>query len=268
MLNNSLYKSSLALTASTLLTLLTFATTATAASLHSERDGDGDLSDNGLTPTPLGELSLGSNTLNATFNADFPDYFTFTIPEGLVLTNIALNSWEASPSFEDIAFFGVQEGKQFDFVFPNDNQENPAQGLLGWSHLRSTQVGSLDKILLEMSLSNINPVDSGVDAIYKAEADSDPYAGVPGLTDEERNTLTERLSTLSSAWAPGATGFSPAVLKPGSYSFWLRQGSETLIEVDLDFQTAEQPAATPEPFSIFSLATTLGLGILAKKQRS
>ena len=79
-----------------------------------------------LIPTSVGE------------NAEFPDYFTFTVPEGLVLTEIALHSWTASPTFEDIAFFAVQEGTQFDFVFPNENQENPADPLLGWSHLRNT----------------------------------------------------------------------------------------------------------------------------------
>ena len=277
MLNNSLYKSSLTLAASAL-TLLTFATTATAASLHSERDGDGDLSDNGLAPTPLGELTVGSNTLNATFNAASPDYFTFIVPEGQALTKIVLNSWTAfeqsgSLTFEDIAFFAVKTGPTFDFDLAAGEEGNRAEGLLGWSHLRTTQlldtqvgdtlVKASDKILLEISLSGTNPTTNGIDALYKAEAASDPYAGL-----DNRDELTERLFTLSDTWESGATGFSPPFLGPGEYSFWLRQGSETLIEVDLDFQTAEQPAATPEPFSIFGLATTIGLGILAKKQRS
>ncbi|MDJ0742052.1 MAG: hypothetical protein QNJ32_01685 [Xenococcaceae cyanobacterium MO_167.B27] len=212
-----------------------------------------------LIPTSVGE------------NAEFPDYFTFTVPEGLVLKEIALNSWTASPTFEDIAFFAVQEGTQFDFVFPNENQENPADTLLGWSHLRNTQVGDSDKILLEMSRSNTNSLDNGIDDIYQAEADNNPYSEIEELTPEEQETLTQNLRNLSSRWASGADGFS-LPLESGDYYFWLRQGSPILIEVDLDFKTAStsvtEPVGTPKPFSIFSLATTVGLGILITKQRS
>ncbi len=273
MLNNFSSRSFVTLVTSTL-TLLIVPTTATAGILYDESaTGAIDLSNVNLEPTFLGSLDKGSNTLNANFNAEFPDYFTLVVPEGLALTNIALNSWQATDefgasTFEDIAFFAVQTGNTFDFEYrASDPPGNRAVGLLGWSHLRTTQlldsqvgdtlIPASDKILLEMSRSNTNSLTNGIDAIYQAEADSDPYAGL-----DDRDALTERLRTLSTTWEFGAEGFS-LPLESGVYSFWLRQGSPTLIEVDLDFQTA----STPEPFSLIALATVVGLGITLKKRQ-
>ena len=272
MLNNFSSRSFVTLVTSTL-TLLIVPTTATAGILYDESaNGAIDLSNVNLEPTFLGSLGEGSNTLNATFNAESPDYFTLVIPEGLALTNIALNSWQATDefgasTFEDIAFFAIKRGNTFDFDLAAGEPGNRAVGLLGWSHLRTTQlldsqvgdtlIPASDKILLEMSRSNTNSLTNGIDEIYQAEADSDPYAGL-----DDRDTLTERLRTLSTTWESGADGFS-LPLESGVYSFWLRQGSDTLIEVDLDFQTA----STPEPFSLIALATVVGLGITLKKQK-
>lgn len=272
MLNSFLSRFSQIATILTLI-LLSLPTTASAASLHNE-DVDGDLSDDGLNPTVLGELTLGNNSLRATFNKGEtnpdPDYFTFTVPEGLVLTNIVLQSWQTSPTFEDIAFFAVQEGTVFDYVFPNELEE-PAEGLLGWSHLRSTQVGDPEKILTEMAVSNLSPEVSGLDEVYQAEANSNPYspreiARLPEDVTEE--DLINNLANLGDTWLPGAEGFS-IPLEAGDYSFWLRQGSDTNITVEFDFITGQiqAQASVPESFSVVGIFTAFGLGIMLNRKR-
>ena len=268
MLNIFLSRFSLVVAISTL-TLLSVSPTTKAFSLHNE-DLDGNLSDNGLNPTVLGELNLGTNSLKATFNAGetnpSPDYFTFTVPEELVLTEIVLQSWETSPEFEDIAFFAIQRGTVFDYVFPNDNLANPAEGLLGWSHLRSTQVGDKEKILLEMSLSNLEPQVSGLKEIYEEEANNNPYSSeqIARLPkDVTEQDLIDSLNNLTGLWASGATGFS-LPLEPGDYSLWLRQGSDINVTVELDFNTAKAPV--PEPFSIVGIFTAFGWGIMLKRK--
>jgi hypothetical protein len=241
--------------------LFGFASGTQAASLWNEAT-DGDLSDQGLSPTALGALSPGSNVLKATFNAGTtnpsPDYFTFEIPEGSVLVGIELLSWASSPTFEDIAFMAVQEGPAFDFTVPADRSN--ANGLFGWTHLRSTQVGS-NKILFEMSVSNRAPAESGVDAFYAQEATTYPPDLLAQFPD-----LPDRLRALETQWAPGAQGFN-LPLKAGTYSFWLRQGSNTNITTEFDFKTA--PVSTPEPASGLALGIVFGTGLLmAKKQQN
>jgi hypothetical protein len=211
---------------------LSLAPSASGSSLWNE-NLDGDLSNQGLEPTSLGRLQQGTNSLQATFNAGDlspdPDYFTLTVPQGLMLKEIVLQSWTASPIFEDIAFFGVQEGKRFDFVVPPE--KNSASGLLGWTHLRSAQIGN--DILAEIGASNLSPEQSGF--------------------------------PLPAPWVPGASGFE-IPLGTGDYSFWLRQGSDVNITVELDFEAVAVPVAVPESFSITGGAVALGLGWLLRKK--
>lgn len=212
--------------------LLGLAPSASGSSLWNE-NLDGDLSSQGLEPTSLGRLQPGTNSIKATFNAGDlspdPDYFTLTIPQGLALREIVLQSWTASPFFEDIAFFGVQEGKRFDFVVPPDRDS--ASGLLGWTHLRTAQIGN--DILAEMGASNLSPEQSGF--------------------------------PLPAPWVPGASGFE-VPLGAGDYSFWLRQGSDVDITVELDFETVAVPVAVPESFSVTGTVAALGLGWLLRKK--
>lgn len=239
------------------------APSAQASTLWNEAT-DGDLSDDGLAPTSLGPLALGSNRLKATFNAGTlspsPDYFTVEIPEGLGLKNIALNRWKTKPTFEDIAFFAVQSGPVFDFVVPADRSN--ADGLLGWTHLRSTQVGS-NKVLTELARSNQPPSESGVNAFYQAEAQT--YS--PEILAEFPD-LPDKLRALGEQWVPGAEGFEKP-LGAGTYTFWLRQGSDTDITVDLDFQTAslDNTVKTPEPVSWLALGMLSTAGFFLKRQR-
>ncbi|NJO93270.1 MAG: PEP-CTERM sorting domain-containing protein [Hydrococcus sp. RM1_1_31] len=128
-----------------------------------------------------------------------------------------------------LPFFGVQEGNRFDFVVPPE--QNSASGLLGWTHLRSAQIGN--DILAEIGSSNLSPEESGF--------------------------------PLPAPWVPGATGFE-APLMAGDYTFWLRQGSDVNITVELDFETVAVPVAVPESFSLTGTAVALGLGWLLRKK--
>ncbi|MBE9079156.1 PEP-CTERM sorting domain-containing protein [Romeria aff. gracilis LEGE 07310] len=240
--------------------VLSTAPAASAAILWNEST-DGDLSDVGLNPTQLSPLVSGSNFLKATFNAGAadpsPDYFTVEVPKGLALSAVELLSWKAEPSFEDIAFMAVQKGSVFDFVVPADRSN--ANGLLGWSHLRSTQVGT-NKVLVEMSVSDSAPSQNGVDDFYAEEADSYPDDLL--AADPE---LPARLLALGDQWVPGAEGFE-IPLGAGTYTFWLRQGSDTNITTEFDFKTVA--VSTPEPMTGLAMGLALGTGLLAfGKQR-
>lgn len=229
-----------------------------------DEDISGDLSDEGLHPTSLGALGLGSNSLEATFNAGTenpsPDYFTITVPEGLALEEIILKSWKSSPTFEDIAFIAVQRGNVFDYEVPEDKASSA--GLLGWSHLRSTQVGT-NKVLREISTSNLDHTTSGTAAFYQEEADSHPY---PQSVLHESPDLVANLRGLTEQWAPGAEGFETP-LTAGDYTFWLRQGSDIDITAQLDFQTTANTDEVPEPLSIFGTGLALGFGYFFRKKK-
>ena len=204
---------------------LCVAGTASARTLHDEAH-DGDLSDNAIVPTDLGKLRIGSNLISARFNKAQPDFFTITVPPGLVLDALRLKSWDAKP-FEDIAFMAVTRGTAYTATVPGPTT---ADGIFGWSHLRSTQVGKED-FLFEFAVSDVPSDEAGLDDVFRAEA-----RNAYGFLDDEAEieTLREALRNLGSRWAPGAEGFDTP-LGPGSYSFWLRQGSDTVIGVDLDF---------------------------------
>lgn len=135
--------------------LLNFSSPAKAITLWDESI-NGDLSNNGLTPTELGKLQPGNNTLSATFslgqaNPD-ADYFTLEVPNKLSLKKIILKS--LTPE-DEVAFFAVQTGSVFDFVFTGPD----ATGLLGWIDLGQEEVGT--DILYDMGKANLSPIASG-----------------------------------------------------------------------------------------------------------
>lgn len=117
---------------------------------------NGDLSDNGLMPTDLGRLQRGNNSLTATFSLGqtIPDadYFTFEVPQQLSLEQIILKSF--TPEDEG-AFFAVQTGNVFDFVFTGPD----ATGLLGFLDFGQEELNT--DILDDMGRANLSPLAPG-----------------------------------------------------------------------------------------------------------
>jgi hypothetical protein len=100
---------------------------------------NGDLSDNRFSPTLL-NVSPGSNQLIGIMQGELSpgvidlDYFTITVPAGHVLSELVLESYF---SLDPFAFLAIQPGA----IFPNDPQTVEPQDLMGWTHMRVSQVG-------------------------------------------------------------------------------------------------------------------------------
>ncbi|MEZ6318781.1 MAG: hypothetical protein R3B49_08515 [Phycisphaerales bacterium] len=71
---------------------------------------DGDLSNFAAGPTPVGTLSLGSNTLIATSGGSDIEYFSITIPDGAIWSELVLVSYD---SLDDIGFIAIEPGPVF-----------------------------------------------------------------------------------------------------------------------------------------------------------
>lgn len=91
----------------------------------------GDFSDDRFAPTPL-PLSVGSNQLIGIIEGEDGmggldrDYFTITIPAGLQLSSILLESYMST---DFAAFAGIQPGA----VFPDDPDSVRPGDLMGWT---------------------------------------------------------------------------------------------------------------------------------------
>jgi len=111
---------------------------ASAATVYNETAGD--LSNDGLSPTAL-TFTLGSNQVigstgraSATVGID-RDYFSFTVLAGQSLTAITLLPGTQVDGI--FSFIGLQAGNQVT-VSP---AAVTAQGLLGWSHYSTADIG-------------------------------------------------------------------------------------------------------------------------------
>ncbi len=141
------------------------------ASVIYDESISGDLSNSGLTPTVL-TVSIGSNQIFGTTGAAAEpdrDYFTFTVPTGLLLSAITILPGTQSIGPSGDSFFGVQVGPQVTVpVLPPD-----ATGLLGWIHYDAGDVGT--NILPEMGLSDFGatgftpPLSSGTYSFWLQE---------------------------------------------------------------------------------------------------
>jgi hypothetical protein len=107
---------------------------------------NGDLSSDGLSPTVL-SVVLGTNTVSGKMGDEGlgldRDYFSFTVPNGAVLSKLVINP--GTQVAGGVSFFAVQTGPQLT-VDPTGG--SPA-GLLGYSHYGATDVGTnfLPKII-------------------------------------------------------------------------------------------------------------------------
>lgn len=118
--------------------ILIASATSSAAVVYREID-DGELSGSGLTPT-LVTLGAGSNQIFGRMGGGSGgldrDYFVVTVPSTMQLT--ALQLLPNTSVLGGVSFIAVQAGKQVT-VNPNAGSAN---GLLGWAHYRTTDVGT------------------------------------------------------------------------------------------------------------------------------
>lgn len=124
------------------------ANTPAAAAVIYDESGAGDLSNNGLTPTPI-SLGLGSNSVLGSIGHDQAgaidrDYLTFTIGANQQLTALNLLAGTQTLGF---SFIGLQAGNQVTLA----TNAATAAGLLGWTHYDSGDVGT--DILDDMSVA-------------------------------------------------------------------------------------------------------------------
>lgn len=119
---------------------LLFAAAAQAATVWDEAT-QGDLSGNGLAPTPLA-LQPGSNLLLGSTGRGSAgvdrDYFVFTLAEGFQLDAVTLLEGSTFLGQQSLSFIGVQAGPQVT-VSPTGGS---ATGLLGWYHYGPNDPGT------------------------------------------------------------------------------------------------------------------------------
>jgi PEP-CTERM motif len=117
---------------------------------------NGDLSGNGLSPTPLGALTNSSNQIFGSTGRFGPsvatdtdrDYFLVSVPSGLTLNEIKVLPDTTAGGPLGIAFIGLEAGPQVTVPI----QPATAAGLLGWFHYGPADIGN--DILQFMSIPN------------------------------------------------------------------------------------------------------------------
>ena len=119
----------------------------------------GDLSNSGLTPTPL-TLVVGANLVSgATGRVSGVvdrDYFSFTLPAGHQLDSLTLLPGSNALGGSGLTFIGVQTGAQMT-VSPTGGS---ATGLLGWWHYSTNEIGTDILPLIGQGLGAIGFVDA------------------------------------------------------------------------------------------------------------
>lgn len=142
----------------------------------------GDLSDSGLTPTPL-TFGLGDNIVTGTTGrteagAIDRDYWTFTIGANQQL--VALNVLQGTVPL-GFSFIGIQSGSQVTLA----PAATTAAGLLGWTHYQTTDIGTniLDDIgVAKNGSTGFNgPLGSGTYSVWLQEISPTPQGVNPRL---------------------------------------------------------------------------------------
>lgn len=125
---------------------------------------NGDLSNNGLSPTSL-VMALGSNIVLGTTGNDGQgidrDYFSFIVPVGATVSSIMLlGSTNVSGG---ASFIGIQAGSQLTVTPSGGGAEN----LLGFAHYGNDQVGT--DILPSVLIGSATALSSGVYSVWVQE---------------------------------------------------------------------------------------------------
>ncbi len=107
-----------------------------------------EISGDRLSPTSAGILALGNNVITATQEGEIGDnsfrdrdIFTFSVPDGFVLTGIELQDFVNSNPVLSPGFFGLQLGSQLTVDVVTGEPDSGTDGLLGGIIYNSTHVG-------------------------------------------------------------------------------------------------------------------------------
>jgi PEP-CTERM motif len=161
----------------------------------------GDLSNSGLTPTPLA-FGVGDNIVQGTIGHDQAgaidrDYFTFTIGANQVLT--AIDILQGTQTL-GLSFIGIESGPQVTLA----TNSATAAGLLGWTHYGAADIGTdvLDNMSVAANGSTgfSRPLGAGTYSIWLQEIS--PGGAVPFGLDFVVAQVPE-----PSAWAMMLAGF-------------------------------------------------------------
>jgi PEP-CTERM motif len=141
---------------------------------------NGEASKNGLAPTVVSFIA-GGNEISGTIGRNVaggpinPDYYTFTVPAGVLLTAIMVDVAPPDPP-DNESFIGIEAGTQITLPLnPPD-----ATGLLGWWHYGIGDLGSdiLGKMSVPMNGSSgfTPPLGPGNYAIWIEETSVESLA--------------------------------------------------------------------------------------------
>lgn len=164
-----------------LATLVSASAPAAAAIVYNEGTS-GDLSNSGLTPTPI-TFALGENIVTGTTgrteaNVIDRDYWTFTVGANQQL--VALNVLQGTVPL-GFSFIGIQSGSQVTL----DPSTSTAAGLLGWTHYQTTDIGTniLDDIgVVKNGSTGFNgPLGAGTYSVWLQEISPTPLNTNPRL---------------------------------------------------------------------------------------
>ena len=122
---------------------------------------DGDLSSDGLAPTPL-QFVPGSNTVKGSMGSGDIDYFRFTVPSGALLT--AVNVTPGTSVSGAQSFFAIQVGTQIT-VTPTGGGTGPGS-LLAFDHYDVADIGTN---LLARLMPNSTGLPAGAYSIWLNE---------------------------------------------------------------------------------------------------
>ncbi len=146
--------------------LLIAAASAHAGVAWNEADS-GDLSSDGLAPTGL-SFASGANTVAGTIGAGDPDYFSFVVPTGTVLSAITMNPGTSVSGAQ--SFIAIQAGPQV--TYPGGG----TAALLAFGHYDAGLVGS--NILVGYLLPSSSPgLAAGTYSVWLNETGGEaPYS--------------------------------------------------------------------------------------------
>ena len=149
------------------LVAVAFAHSAAAVTVWDE-DVNGDLSGDQFAPTAV-TVELGTNSITGTTQVGDLDFFTITVPDGALLTELLLTSFEST---DDLAFLAIQSG-------PVITDLTVADDLLGWLHPSAAFVGTdiLDDLALgEGAIGFTAPLGPGTYTLWMQQLNVEPVA--------------------------------------------------------------------------------------------